>query len=57
MRDSVMKQAGANVIEQMAVRKGMKTLRDDGVRKILAGDTTVEEALRVTQDDVVQYEE
>ena len=57
IRDLTMKQAGANVIEQMAVRKGMKTLHDDGVRKILAGDTTVEEVLRVTQDDAVQYEE
>ncbi len=56
IRDLIMKRAGANIIKQAGIRKGMRILRDDGVRKILAGDTTVEEVLRVTQDDVVQYE-
>jgi len=57
VKDLVMKRAGANVVKRSALSKGMRTLRDDGVRKALAGETTVEEVLRVTQDDVVQYEE
>jgi len=57
IRELVMKRTGSNIIKRAAVRKGMRTLRDDGVRKVLSGDTTVEEVLRVTQDDVVQYEE
>ena len=35
-------------LRQTAVREGMTTLREDAWRKVLAGLTTVEEALRVT---------
>jgi general secretion pathway protein E len=56
VRELVMRRAGANIVKQSAIRKGMRTLRDDGVRKALAGDTTVEEVMRVTQEDVIQYE-
>ncbi len=52
-REQIMKRLAANVIKQAAVRKGMTTLRDDGVRKALAGETTLDEVLRVTQDDVI----
>jgi len=31
---------------------GMRTLREDGLRKIGAGITTVEEVLRVTMGDI-----
>ena len=30
---------------------GMRTLREDGIRKVLAGVTTIEEVLRVTMGD------
>ncbi len=33
-------------------RKGMKSLRDAGLAKALAGETTLEEILRVTQEEV-----
>jgi general secretion pathway protein E/type IV pilus assembly protein PilB len=36
-------------IQQTAVRQGMRTLREDGWRKVLAGRTTVDEVLRVTK--------
>jgi general secretion pathway protein E/type IV pilus assembly protein PilB len=36
-------------IQDAAVRRGMKTLRVDGWRKVLDGRTTVEEVLRVTK--------
>jgi general secretion pathway protein E len=36
-------------IEQAAVRLGMRTLRDDGWRKVLSGRTTIDEVLRVTK--------
>ena len=35
-----------------AAARGMRSLRDDGAKKVLAGVTTVEEVLRVTQDDM-----
>jgi type II secretory ATPase GspE/PulE/Tfp pilus assembly ATPase PilB-like protein len=30
----------------------MKLLRQDGAERVLAGDTTIEELLRVTQEDI-----
>ncbi len=54
VRELVMKNADAGTIRGHAVSKGMRTLRDDGIRKLLAGQTTVEEVLRVTQEDVLE---
>jgi len=39
-------------IRKKARSQGMRTLREDGIRKVLTGMTTVEEILRVTQGDV-----
>lgn len=36
-------------IKQEALKWGMTTLREDGIRKVLAGVSTIEEILRVTQ--------
>jgi type IV pilus assembly protein PilB len=36
------------VIREKAVQEGMKTIREDGLRGIYDGDTTVEEVLRYT---------
>jgi general secretion pathway protein E len=52
-REQIMNRLGANLIKQAAVRKGMVTLRDDGIAKVLAGSTTLDEVLRVTQEDVL----
>jgi general secretion pathway protein E len=45
----VLKTSDANQIKKAAVAEGMKTLRDDGIRKVLEGRTTVGEVLRITQ--------
>ncbi|MEW9897868.1 type II secretion system ATPase GspE [Chitinivorax sp. PXF-14] len=37
-------------IRDYAVSKGMHSLRQDGMRKVLAGDTTLEEIVRVTRE-------
>jgi type IV pilus assembly protein PilB len=39
--------ASATVIEQVAKSEGMRTLRDDGMAKVLQGVTTMDEILRV----------
>jgi len=36
-------------LKNLAVEQGMRTLREDGARKVLAGITTIEEVFRVTQ--------
>ena len=41
----------ANAIKQKALGLGMRTLRDDGWTKVLAGQTTIEEVLRVSEED------
>ena len=44
---------GANTIElkEMAIRNGMKTLRQSGLSKVLEGVTSFKEVLRVTAKD------
>jgi general secretion pathway protein E len=44
-------QAPTHVVKQAAIRAGMRTLREDGWRKVRRGLTTVEEVLRVTKAD------
>ncbi|HYD48077.1 MAG TPA: type II secretion system ATPase GspE [Terriglobales bacterium] len=53
IRTLVMKSADAATIRRAATARGMNTLRQDGADKVLAGHTTIEEVLRVTQDDLV----
>jgi len=40
-----------NVLRQRAREMGMRTLREDGIRKVLAGMTTPEEVIRATVGD------
>jgi general secretion pathway protein E/type IV pilus assembly protein PilB len=46
--------ASSWTIQQTAIRQGMRTLRDDGWRKVLAGRTTIDEVLRVTKANPVR---
>lgn len=45
--------ASAAEIRRQAVGRGLTTLRQCGWQKVLAGETCVEEVLRITEDDVV----
>ncbi len=51
IQDLIMKKASSNQIKEVAVKVGMKTLREDGISKVIAGMTTLDEVLRVTQLD------
>jgi len=50
IRRLIMKQATAGEIHDLAVQEGMRTMYQDGLLKCLAGVTTLEEVLRVTQE-------
>ena len=50
IRRLVMTNAPARKIEEQALLEGMETMYDDGIRKAIAGLTTVEEVIRVTSD-------
>ncbi|MHC4166145.1 MAG: type II secretion system ATPase GspE [Planctomycetota bacterium] len=52
IKELISKRRGSHIIKEAAVQKGMATLREDGLRKALAGETTLEEVCRVTQDYV-----
>jgi general secretion pathway protein E len=47
----IIRRCHSGEIKEYAVSRGMKTLRDDGLARATAGITTIEEVLRVTQDD------
>ncbi len=51
LRQLILKNVDATTIKRMAVKQGMRTLREDGARKILEGQTSIEEVCRVTQED------
>jgi general secretion pathway protein E len=53
LRGLVMKNADAASIRRAATARGMNTLREDGADKVLDGITTIQEVLRVTQEDLV----
>jgi len=48
LRDLVLKREPAHVLKRTAVAKGMLTLRDAAIRKMLAGVTSIDEVARVT---------
>ena len=52
LRTQIMTSATATTMKRSAVERGMITLREDGRIKILAGQTTADEVLRVTQLDL-----
>ena len=48
VRNLIQQRANAADIRQAAMGEGMRLLRDDGVRKVLNGETTVDEVIRVS---------
>ena len=56
IRQTIMDHGTANTLRDAATARGMETLRMDGLKKVLAGETTVAEVIRVTQGELLQYE-
>ncbi|HTT77844.1 MAG TPA: type II secretion system ATPase GspE [Candidatus Binataceae bacterium] len=52
VRGLVMQKADASMIRRACTSRGMTLLRQDGADRIMAGQTTIEELLRVTQEDI-----
>jgi general secretion pathway protein E len=53
IRSLVMENSDAATLRRHCTSLGMKVLRQDGAERILAGETTIEELLRQTQEEVV----
>ncbi len=50
MESAIARESPANIIKDLAVKNGMRTLRDDGIYKAFQGITTLEEVLARTSD-------
>jgi len=51
IRDMILKKGKESEIKELARKEGMRTLREDGLLRVLAGVTRLEEILRVTVAD------
>ena len=51
IRQLILEKVAASQIKALAQEQGMSTLREDGWRKVLDGQTSIEEVLRVTTED------
>ena len=51
LKEMTLHRASTNQLRRAAIRLGMKTLREDGWRKVVAGYSTVDEIVRLTQED------
>jgi len=49
VRELILSRASNQQIRQKAISQGMRTLRQDGLQKVLQGLTTYTEVMRVTQ--------
>jgi type IV pilus assembly protein PilB len=50
IRSAILSKASALDLKQIAIKNGMTTMFVDGIKKAIAGHTTVEEVLRVTHE-------
>lgn len=53
IRELCVQRVNASVIRKQALQEGMITLRQDGWRKVLMGQTTIDEIARVTAGDII----
>jgi general secretion pathway protein E len=53
IRQQILRKVDSNTIKRAAISQGMRTLLQDGARKVLRGITTSAELLSVTQEDLI----
>ena len=46
----ILERASSDIIRDYAVKNGMSTMMDDAIQKVLSGETTIEEMLRVVRE-------
>jgi type IV pilus assembly protein PilB len=51
MRDAILNNVGGAALKQLAMEDGMMTMREAGIAKVLAGETTIDEVFRVLLAD------
>lgn len=53
IKELIVEKAATSVIKNEAMKQGMRTLRQDGLAKVLRGITTLSEVIRVSADDEI----
>ncbi len=51
MRDGVLRNVGGTMLKEIAISDGMITMKESGIRKVLSGETTLDEVCRVLLSD------
>lgn len=51
IKEGIIKKLSAEGLRNIALKEGVRTMRDDGIKKALAGLTTLEELARVTRQE------
>ncbi|MEK7847221.1 MAG: hypothetical protein AAB257_09705, partial [Nitrospinota bacterium] len=51
IRGLILKNPEANIIKSAGIKNGMKTLKEEGLRMVMEGITSMDELLRVIQGD------
>ena len=57
MKDLIIKKVSSSQIKKMAIARGMRTLRQDGWRKVIGGVATPEEVMNVTAAEEIKVPE
>ncbi|MDP1688816.1 MAG: GspE/PulE family protein [bacterium] len=50
IRDAILRKASATEIKKIAMKNGMISMTEEGLRKVVKGETTIEEILRVVHE-------
>jgi type II secretory ATPase GspE/PulE/Tfp pilus assembly ATPase PilB-like protein len=53
IRSLIAKKSDAEVINQQALKEGMRSMLDDAMTKVQKGETTIEEVIRVTKSEAL----
>ena len=51
LREALLAGKSGNIVKEIAINEGMITMREAGVRKVLDGETTIDEVFRVLMSD------
>ena len=57
VRSLILQRADASQIKKAAIKQGMRTLRDDAIHKVFEGEVSVDEVIRVINEDEREQEE
>ena len=52
-REAILKKMPTTALEEIAIQQGMKTLLQNGIQRVVAGETSLEEMLRVLAADII----